>query len=160
MQPAQDGSGGTDNFQLRPTFWFGMAMCDDQSAPNPDLFGLALSEQRLHAGQRLEHLHEQRPDQQQLHRQGPGRRVHGDAVLPAGLGQVARRASVATRTRWCAALNIDSFSENSNTGVANNAACLNSAGIEPVNFAFLTKNGSATDTGQPAEPGTVQPLAR
>src|SRR5262249_48297285 len=29
-RPKKDGSGGTWNFQLRPTFWFGMAMCDDQ----------------------------------------------------------------------------------------------------------------------------------
>src|ERR1700726_2960284 len=33
--PKQDGTGGTFNFQLRPAFWLGMAMCDDQSAPNP-----------------------------------------------------------------------------------------------------------------------------
>jgi hypothetical protein len=33
--PKQDGTGGTFNFQLHPTFWVGMAMCDDQSAPNP-----------------------------------------------------------------------------------------------------------------------------
>ncbi len=32
--PTQDGTGGTFNFQLHPAFWFGMAMCDDQSAPN------------------------------------------------------------------------------------------------------------------------------
>jgi hypothetical protein len=34
-RPVQNGKGGTMNFQLHPTFWFGMAMCDDQSAPNP-----------------------------------------------------------------------------------------------------------------------------
>ena len=33
--PTQNGTGGTFNFQLHPAFWFGMAMCDDQSAPNP-----------------------------------------------------------------------------------------------------------------------------
>src|SRR5438067_7824159 len=33
--PKQDGTGGTFNFQLHPAFWFGMALCDDQSAPNP-----------------------------------------------------------------------------------------------------------------------------
>src|SRR6516165_1276353 len=33
--PKQGGTGGTFNFQLHPTFWVGMAMCDDQSAPNP-----------------------------------------------------------------------------------------------------------------------------
>ena len=33
--PKQDGTAGTWNFQLHPAFWFGMAMCDDQSAPHP-----------------------------------------------------------------------------------------------------------------------------
>jgi hypothetical protein len=33
--PTQGGTGGTFNFQLHPAFWFGMAMCDDQSSPNP-----------------------------------------------------------------------------------------------------------------------------
>ena len=33
--PNQAGTGGTWNFQLHPAFWFGMALCDDQSAPNP-----------------------------------------------------------------------------------------------------------------------------
>src|SRR5438552_2926035 len=31
--PKQDGTGGTFNFQLHPAFWFGMALCDNQSAP-------------------------------------------------------------------------------------------------------------------------------
>ncbi len=31
--PTQNGSGGTFNFQLHPAFWFGMAICDTQSAP-------------------------------------------------------------------------------------------------------------------------------
>jgi len=30
--PRQDSSGGTFNFQLHPAFWFGMAICDNQSA--------------------------------------------------------------------------------------------------------------------------------
>src|SRR5215471_14529126 len=34
--PAQDGTGGTFTFQLQPAFWFGMDMCDTQSAPAPD----------------------------------------------------------------------------------------------------------------------------
>ena len=33
-QPNGSGVGGTTwNFQLRPTFWFGLALCDSQSAP-------------------------------------------------------------------------------------------------------------------------------
>src|SRR5207247_6841064 len=35
VTPRQDGSGGTWNFQLRPTFWIGLDVCDDPSAPNP-----------------------------------------------------------------------------------------------------------------------------
>jgi hypothetical protein len=35
VAPKQDGTGGTWNFQLRPTFWFGMALCESQSYPNP-----------------------------------------------------------------------------------------------------------------------------
>lgn len=29
-QPTQDGTGGTFNFQLHPTFWVGLAVCDDK----------------------------------------------------------------------------------------------------------------------------------
>src|SRR5579863_5270553 len=29
--PNQKGTGGTYNFQLHPAFWFGMALCDNQS---------------------------------------------------------------------------------------------------------------------------------
>jgi hypothetical protein len=33
-QPNASGTGGTTwNFQLRPTFWFGLTLCDGQSAP-------------------------------------------------------------------------------------------------------------------------------
>jgi hypothetical protein len=44
-------------------------------------------------------------------------------------------------TQWCAALNIDSLNEDLNTGTFNNNACRNTVGDEPVNFAFVTKNG-------------------
>src|ERR1700756_5347165 len=39
--PKQNGTGGTFNFQLHPAFWFGMALCDDQSAPNPTPVGVS-----------------------------------------------------------------------------------------------------------------------
>ena len=32
--PQQNGTGGTFNFQIHPAFWYGMAMCDTQSAPD------------------------------------------------------------------------------------------------------------------------------
>src|SRR5262249_50033248 len=53
--------------------------------------------------------------------------------------------------KWCAALNIDSVQSNSNTGVANNAACNNLLGPEPVNFAIITKSGAPV---APASPDT------
>src|SRR5207342_3416528 len=33
VMPNQAQTGGTWNFQLRPAFWLGMALCDNQSAP-------------------------------------------------------------------------------------------------------------------------------
>src|SRR2546427_576835 len=49
--------------------------------------------------------------------------------------------------KWCAALNIDSLSESLTQ--FNNDDCRNSAGDEPVNFAFITKNGVAQDAANP-----------
>jgi hypothetical protein len=45
-------------------------------------------------------------------------------------------------SRWCAALNIDSYSYDPLHNVSNNQACLSTVGIEPVNFAFITKSGT------------------
>ena len=33
VKPKQNGGGGTWDFQLRPTFWLGLTMCDTESAP-------------------------------------------------------------------------------------------------------------------------------
>src|SRR5262249_33727776 len=44
-------------------------------------------------------------------------------------------------TRWCAALTLSSFSQDSNTGQVNNLDCLRRVGLEPVNFAFVTRDG-------------------
>jgi hypothetical protein len=35
VMPTQQGTGGTWGFQQRVAFWFGMAMCETQSYPNP-----------------------------------------------------------------------------------------------------------------------------
>ena len=45
-------------------------------------------------------------------------------------------------TKWCAAVAIFSFNSDQNNGVNNNAACLNSVGVEPANFAFITLSGT------------------
>jgi hypothetical protein len=51
-------------------------------------------------------------------------------------------------TQWCAALNIDSLSQNSLTGQSLNSTCAAQTGVEYVNFAFITKSG----TPQPGSP--------
>src|SRR5437899_10649951 len=54
-------------------------------------------------------------------------------------------------THYCAALNIDSFSVNQNTGASNNSDCLSKVGIEPVNFAFVTLTGVSQAPANPLD---------
>jgi hypothetical protein len=53
-------------------------------------------------------------------------------------------------TKWCAALNIDSYSANLNTNTFNNPSC-QAFGIEYVNFAFITTTG-VPQPGSPPNP--------
>jgi hypothetical protein len=156
-RPTQDGSGGTFGFELRPTFWFGMVMCDPNGSPNPD--GAALdghstvactpdSDSNIFASED--------PTNAKYFGLGPGQAYQelqfyppGWVPWPAGVGCTAKQ--------WCAALNIDTFSNNENTGQLNNTACLNSVGPEPVNFAFLTKTGKATTAANPGNPNHFIP---
>lgn len=150
--PQQDGSGGNFNFQQRITFWFGMQLCDNEGSPNPD--GAALtghptipckadSDSNLYANPN--------PSSPRYFGLGPGQGFMemqfyppGWAAWPAGIGCDAKH--------WCSALNIDTFQDNANTGDLNNQACLNTVGPEPVNFAFVTKNGVATAPGNALHP--------
>ena len=79
--PTQDGTGGTFNFQDRIAFWFGMDLCDNQSAPeythDPCVPN---SDSNIFDGAD--------PTQARLHRLPSGDGVPGAAVLPAGMGPV------------------------------------------------------------------------
>ena len=151
-RPRQNGSGGTDSFQLPPTFWLGMVMCDDQGSPNPDgatLTGHPTIPCKPDSDSNI--FESQDPNSPRYFGLGPGQAYEemqfyppGWAPWPAGIG--------CTANQWCAALNIDTFSENENTGQLNNTACLNTVGPEPVNFAFVTKNGVATAPANPQHP--------
>jgi hypothetical protein len=155
--PRQDGSGGTDNFQLHPTFWLGMVMCDDQGTPNPDgsaLTGHATVPCKPDSDSNI--YNSENPNSSRYFGFGPGQAYEemqfyppGWAPWPAGTGCTAKQ--------WCAALNIDTFSENENTGDFNNNDCLNTVGPEPVNFAFLTNNGVATSPANPQHPEHFTP---
>lgn len=137
--PTQDGRGGTFNFQLHPAFWFGMAMCDDQSSPNP---GGSPNRPNVPCTPASDANIYNSPDPASGRYIGnhPGTAftelqfyAPGWVAWPPG--------NSCDASRWCAALNIDSYSSNDNTGQTQNATCQKIAGIEYVNFAFITKSG-------------------
>ena len=118
--------GKSFNFQLHPAFWFGMAMCDTQSYPEqvstctPDsdsnIVDPAVSPK--HPGTAFMEMQFYPP---------------GWVPWPAG--------NSCDATKWCAALNIDSLSEDPVNGTALNPTCAAITGLEYVNFAFITKSG-------------------
>ncbi|MEO6888242.1 MAG: hypothetical protein ABI456_03795 [Ktedonobacteraceae bacterium] len=127
--------GKSYNFQLHPAFWFGMAMCDTQSYPEqvstctPDsdtnIVDPAISP--AHPGTAFMEMQFYPP---------------GWVTWPAG--------NSCDPTKWCAALNIDSLSENPVTGQTLNTTCQGQIGsIEYVNFAFITRNGVSQAPASP-----------
>ncbi len=141
-QPKQDGTGGTFNFQLHPAFWFGMAMCDSQSAPEFTTTCVADTDANIFDGGD--------PAAADYIGKHPGTAFMEMQFYPPGW-VLWPPGNSCDATRYCAALNIDSFSQNQNTGVNNNNDCLNKVGIEPVNFAFITRNGVAQAPANPLD---------
>ncbi len=134
VMPNQAGTGGTWNFQLRPAFWLGMALCDNQSAPEftheactPDsdtnikngADPNAADYIGKHAGTAFLELQFYPP---------------GWAPWPPGVSCDAHK--------WCAAMAIFSLNNDYNNNVPNNSDCLGTVGIEPANFAFITLSGT------------------
>ena len=116
------------NFELHPAFWFGMAMCDNFSYP--------------------EQVPTCTPDTDTnitdptLTKKGPGVAFMELQFYPPGwVSQFA--ANSCDPTQWCAALNIDSLSENPIDGTLLNPTCQSQilGGVEYINFAYLTKSG-------------------
>lgn len=148
--PSQDGTGGTFNFQLHPAFWFGMAMCDDQSAPNPGGSALAGANVLCTPDSDANIFTNLAPGNPNYIGKHPGTAFMEMQFYAPGWIKWPPGDSC-DPSKWCAALNIDSLSTNMNTGVANNSDCLGIAGIEPVNFAFITKNGVAHAPANPVD---------
>ena len=131
--PNQAGTAGTWNFQLHPAFWLGMALCDNQSAPefthdpctpnsDTNIFDGADPTQANYIGHH------------------PGTAFLELQFYPPGWVPFLNAISC-DPTKWCAAMAIFSFNRDQNTFVDNNADCLNTVGIEPANFAFITLSG-------------------
>ena len=130
------------NFQLHPAFWFGMAMCDTQSYPEqvstctPDsdsnIVDPAVSPK--HPGTAFMELQFYPP---------------GWVEWPAGFFGVGGTSCDATK--WCAALNIDSLSQDPVKGTSLNPTCQGqvTGGVEYINFAFITKNGQSQSPANP-----------
>ena len=127
------------DFELRPTFWFGMAMCDTQSFPEqsskctPDSDSNIVNPAQGFAG-------------------APGAAFEELQFYPPGwISQFA--GSSCDPTKWCVALTIDSLSENPINGTTLNAACQSQllGGIEYVNFAFLTLDGKPLGPPNPLQ---------
>ncbi len=137
--PAPDVVPGRSwSFQLTPAFWFGMALCDTQSYPQqvstctPDSDSNITSNTNLasHAGTAFMELQFYPP------------------------GWVKQFASQSCDARdWCAALTIDSLSQDPVNGTAINPTCQQQilGGTEYVNFAFLTKSGAPIGPPNPLQ---------
>jgi hypothetical protein len=130
--PNQQGTGGAFNFQLHPAFWFGVAMCDTESAPEATHDCTPGSDSNIFDS----------ADPTDAHYIGkhPGTAFTEMQFYPPGYVSWPPGNSC-DATKWCAALTIDSLSLDMNTNTVNNDDCLNSVGIEPVNFAFITRSG-------------------
>jgi hypothetical protein len=152
LLPKQDGSGGTWNFQLHPAFWFGMAMCDDQGTPNP---GGSPGRPNIPCTPDSDSNIFDSPDPAAPDYIGnhPGTAFMEMQFYPPGwITSNSGVIDADSATKWTAALNIDSFQSNDNTGQGNNAACVAFTNGEYVNFAFIQTDGI------PAVPGSPSPL--
>ena len=147
--PKQDGTGGTWNFQLHPAFWFGMAVCDDQGNPNPG--GSPNAGPNIPCVPDSDSNIFDNPDPKAPHYIGrhPGTAFMEMQFYPPGWVNTAQGSP----TQWAAALNIDTFDNNANSGQSNNVACRRAVGTEYVNFAFIQRDGLPFPAGSPSPLG-------
>jgi hypothetical protein len=132
VPPTQNGSGGTWNFQRSITFWFGMALCESQSYPNPGLPCTPDSDANIEASPDRSD-----PDWVGNH-VGAGYlelQFYPPGWAPFGSGGISCDAA-----QWCAAMGVFGLSDSLNR--INNLDCLERAGEEWVNFAFITLDGA------------------
>jgi hypothetical protein len=154
-QPNASGAGGTTwNFELRPTFWFGLTLCDTESAPeftkvcNPDTDANNLVGSDPHS-----------PDYIGKH---PGNAFMELQFYPPGYVEQFEGFGC-TKTQYCAAMTIDSLtldqnhgSANNPDGTPNNTDCNNYVlgGEEPINWAYVTRSGHSQAPANPLFTGT------
>jgi hypothetical protein len=148
-QPNASGAGGTTwGFQLHPTFWFGLTMCDGQSAPEFTTNCTPDSDSNDLVGK-----NPNKPDYIGKH--------PGTAYMELqfyGPGYVEQFEGFGcTATQYCAAMTIDSRTADPNTGVENTSACNQYilGGPEPINWAYITTSGNSQAPANPLASGTA-----
>lgn len=127
--PRQDGTGGTWNFQRSVAFWFGMDLCETQSYPNPGMPCTPDSDANV------------KDSSDATSPNWMGNHV-GTGFLELQFyppGWVPEPNVSCDPTRWCAAMVV--FGLSATRTQLNNADCLERAGEEWANFAFITKSG-------------------
>jgi len=128
-------AGRSWSFELTPAFWFGMALCDSQSYPevtntcNPDT-NANITPLAQHPGAAFMELQ----------------------FYPPGWVKQFNSQSCDARD-WCAAMTIDSFSQDPINGTDLNPTCQGEilGGQEYVNFAFLTHSGTPIGSPNPLD---------
>ena len=130
------------------TFWFGLALCDNESAPEFTKKCTPDSDSNNLVG-----TNPAAPDYIGKH---PGTAFMELQFYPPGWVEQFT-GDGCTAHQYCAAMTIDSLVQNLNTGVANTAACNNFVlgGVEPVNWAYITKSGKSQAPANPLFTGTV-----
>jgi hypothetical protein len=123
------------DFQLTPAFWFGMAMCDTQSYP--EQVGNCTPDSDSNITPLAQH---------------PGAAFMELQFYPPGWVKQFASQSCSARN-WCAALTIDSLSEDPVNGLNLNRSCQSRilGGSEYVNFAFLTHTGKPIGAPNPLQ---------
>ncbi|HLZ32236.1 MAG TPA: hypothetical protein VKV73_33350 [Chloroflexota bacterium] len=144
--PNTAGTGGTYNFQLHPAFWFGMALCDSESSPNPGLKPCPADTDANIA----DSADPNAPDYIGNHVGSAfvELQFYPPGWVPWPASQIINGGSSCDAKQWCAAILIFALQRNENitdpaTGarLLNNADCQARTGVESFNFAFLTRNG-------------------
>jgi hypothetical protein len=154
LLPKQDGSGGTWNFQLHPAFWFGMAICDDQGNPNPGGSPGAGPNIPCTPDSDSNIFDSPNPTAPDYIGRHPGTAFLEMQFYPPGwITSNSGVVDADSATKWTAALNIDSFQSNDNTGQGNNPACAALTNGEYVNFAFIQTDGMPFPAGSPSPLG-------
>src|SRR5213594_1773846 len=135
-------AGKSYSFQLNGAFWFGMALCDTQSYPNqvstctPDsdsnIVDPAVSPN--HPGTAFMEM-----------------QFYPPGWVPWPTWQVAVGADTCNPARWCAAMNVFSLLEDPVNGTFQNSTCASRVGLEPFQFAFITRNGVSQAPANPID---------